>query len=199
MFLAAVGPLVHVVHLAVIRRPIALRVGAATVLGRQHDSLVLGGCSFRPLQVQCAPIVVEDGQVVMGVTGHPDESVRKHVRRIGPTKLPWNMLGYKLIDDRTDRGGNSLDERLYAAKDGETVALRQRLRIEFRERVDGMSQSREDLTCVDINHRTHVRMMGRHSDKWTPNVADDFVVTQVISGSRRRWPESEFRISPDLR
>ncbi len=64
----------------------------------------------------------------MGVTGHPDESVRKHIRQIGPTKLPWNMLGYKLIDDRTDRGGNSLDKRLYAAKDGETVALRQRLR-----------------------------------------------------------------------
>jgi hypothetical protein len=56
------------------------------------------------------------------------------------------------------------------------------LGIEFRQRVDGMSEPGKDLTRVNTGYRTHVRIIGRHSDKKPSNVADDFVVTQVVSG-----------------
>lgn len=97
-------------------------------------------------------------------TGDP-QRVGEHIRQIGATELPRKMLGHKLIDDRMDRGRNSSHERLDTAQDGEAVAPRKRLRIEFRQRVDGMSQRRQDLTCVDVHYRTHVRIVGRHSDK----------------------------------
>jgi hypothetical protein len=48
--------------------------GAAVVAGEQHDSLVGGGDAACPPEVQrTAGVFVEDGQVVVGVTGHPDD------------------------------------------------------------------------------------------------------------------------------
>ncbi len=114
------------------------------------------------------------------------QGVSKDFSQVDPTELPRNMLGHKLIDDQMSRARDPTHEGLDTAKNGETIALRQSLGIEFRQRVDGMGQPRKDLTCVHIHHRTHVRMIGRHPDKWSPHVADVFVVTQVISGTPHR-------------
>jgi hypothetical protein len=73
--LAVVGPIVDgVVDLAVGPGHGTAGAGAAAIAGEQHDSLVGGGDAAGPTEVQCAAgVVVEDGQVVVGVAGHLDD------------------------------------------------------------------------------------------------------------------------------
>lgn len=69
---AAGRPFIHVMCLAVICRSIAAGVGAATLLGGQHNSLICGGDPLRTTKVERAAVIVEDRQIVVGVTGHPN-------------------------------------------------------------------------------------------------------------------------------
>ena len=45
---------------------------AASVSGDEHDALVGGGDAFGAAEVEGSAVVVEDGEVVVGVGGHSD-------------------------------------------------------------------------------------------------------------------------------
>jgi hypothetical protein len=70
---AAGRPFIDMVHFAHIAGHVAARVGAATVLRVQHDSLIRRRDPAGTTEMQrSAGGVVEDGQVVVRVRCHPD-------------------------------------------------------------------------------------------------------------------------------
>ncbi len=72
---AAVGPFVDVVDLGEVSGFVASGAGAAAFLVVQHDPLISGRDAFGAAQPQrlASDPPVEEGQVVVGVAGHPDD------------------------------------------------------------------------------------------------------------------------------